>query len=276
MHWFEFYAKEFAAPVYGIHSPNHLPEILDHHIEDVVSQFKGLISLLEKISGLKFSHEKLSEALSLSSEATLLWREFLNLGKSKPSPFNFFDSTIEMGPIVVLRGTEIARDDYKFLLESTNTKINEVFSTVPNENLRIYWDGMPVWGRLRRQSEFFKRNNSSVVASTYCNSWIFSSFDLENPLKSMALAYLEIFINRNDAFKENYIEKLVKEFDIDGVIFHDSKTCPNNSNSQYNLPNKLRAKNIPSVVIDGDLCDLRCYSDEQAEAQMEAFLESLQ
>jgi benzoyl-CoA reductase/2-hydroxyglutaryl-CoA dehydratase subunit BcrC/BadD/HgdB len=68
---------------------------------------------------------------------------------------------------------------------------------------------------------------------------------------------------------------MVKEYSIDGVIFHDSKTCPNNSNSQYNLPGRLREKNIRTIVLNGDLCDLRMFSDEQAVTQIEAFLEML-
>ncbi len=124
-------------------------------------------------------------------------------------------------------------------------------------------------------SELFKSNNACVVASTYCNSWIFSDFDPEDPLPSMARAYLKIFINRNDRYKEDYIRKLVDEYAIDGVVFHEAKTCPNNSNSQYNLPARLRKSGIPAVIINGDLCDLRCFSDEQSATIIEAFVETL-
>jgi len=146
---------------------------------------------------------------------------------------------------------------------------------VPGERKRIYWDGMPIWGRLRSMSDLFSDNRACVVASTYCNSWIFSDFDAADPLPSMARAYLKIFINRNDRFKEDYIRKLVDEYAIDGVVFHEAKTCPNNSNSQYNLPARLRASGIPAVIINGDLNDLRCFSDEQSTTVIEAFVETL-
>jgi benzoyl-CoA reductase/2-hydroxyglutaryl-CoA dehydratase subunit BcrC/BadD/HgdB len=32
---------------------------------------------------------------------------------------------------------------------------------------------------------------------------------------------------------------------------------------------------IPSLVIDGDLCDMRCVSDEQTKTKVEAFIEQL-
>jgi benzoyl-CoA reductase/2-hydroxyglutaryl-CoA dehydratase subunit BcrC/BadD/HgdB len=275
MHWFEFFAREYDAPVFGIHPPTHLPEVLPSHVNDVVAQFENLIAVLEGIQGRPLDQEHLRKACALSREATDLWAEVLETAMAKPSPLSFFDGTIYMGPIVVLRGTEIARDYYQSLLAELREKVAAKEAAVPGESTRIYWDGMPIWGRLRSMSDLFKSNNSCVVASTYCNSWIFSDFDESDPLPSMARAYLKIFINRNDHYKEDYIRKLVDEYDIDGVIFHDAKTCPNNSNSQYNLPDRLRKSGIPAVIINGDLCDLRCYSDEQSTTVVEAFVETL-
>jgi len=275
MHWFEYFAREFDAPVFGIHPPTHLPEVEANHVADVVAQFEDLIKLLEQIQGKPLDQEALRQACALSREATDLWAEVLETAMARPSPLTFFDGTIYMGPIVVLRGTEIARDYYRALLAELKEKVAAREAAVPDENKRIYWDGMPIWGRLRSMSELFKNNNACVVASTYCNSWIFSDFDGDDPLPSMARAYLKIFINRNDRYKEEYIRKLVDEYAIDGVVFHEAKTCPNNSNSQYNLPDRLRKSGIPAVIINGDLCDLRCFSDEQSATIIEAFVETL-
>lgn len=275
MHWFEFYARELKVPIFGIHPPTHLPEVLAEHIGDVVGQFEALIAFIEKLNHSKFDYAQLAKTVALSKEASDLWGKLLECAAHRPAPFTFFDGSIWMGPIVVLRGTEMARDFYKSQLALVQTQMKAGVAAVPGEVSRVYWEGMPIWGRLRALSELFKRSKTSVVASTYCNSWIFSDFDSKNPLASMAKAYLQIFINRNDSFKEKYIEKMVKDYALDGVIFHDAKTCPNNSNSQYNLPGRLRSKGIPSTVINGDLCDLRCFSDEQSATVIEAFLETL-
>jgi benzoyl-CoA reductase/2-hydroxyglutaryl-CoA dehydratase subunit BcrC/BadD/HgdB len=43
------------------------------------------------------------------------------------------------------------------------------------------------------------------------------------------------------------------------------------------MPERLEKKiNIPSVTINGDLNDLRCYSEEQAKTNIEAFIEQLE
>jgi benzoyl-CoA reductase/2-hydroxyglutaryl-CoA dehydratase subunit BcrC/BadD/HgdB len=70
---------------------------------------------------------------------------------------------------------------------------------------------------------------------------------------------------------------MIEDYGIDGIIFHAAKTCPNNSNSNYGLPVRLREElGTPFVVIDGDLNDLRLYSEEQARTQFEALVEQLQ
>ncbi len=275
MHWFEFYAREWNVPIFGIHPPTHLPEIKEAHIVDVSRQFSALIEFLETLTGCPMDHQKLSDTLGLSKQATDLWAEVLDMAMLKPSPLSFFDATVYMGPIVVLRGTEVARAYYQSLREQLQQKVAEKSAAVAGEQKRIYWEGMPIWGRLRQLSDLFKSNKTCVVASTYCNSWIFSDFDPSDPLPSMAKAYLQIFINRNDHFKEQYIRRLVDQFGVDGVVFHAAKTCPNNSNSYYNLPKRLREQGIATIVIDGDLCDLRCFSDEQSTTVIEAFVETL-
>lgn len=275
MHWFAWYARRWNVPLLGIHPPNHLPEVLPEHIADVASQFRRLIAQLEAVTGTPLDPEALRLAVARSREATDLWESVLDTARARPAPLSFFDGTILMGPIVVLRGTQIATDYYRTLLAELEAKVAAGHAAVPGERLRIYWEGMPVWGRLRQLSDLFAGNRATVVASTYCNSWIFSDFDPAQPLESMARAYLKIFINRDDAYKENYIERLAGEFGVDGVVYHAARTCPNNSNSAYNLPQRLAAKGIPGIVIDGDLCDLRCFSDGQSTTLIEAFLETL-
>jgi benzoyl-CoA reductase/2-hydroxyglutaryl-CoA dehydratase subunit BcrC/BadD/HgdB len=147
---------------------------------------------------------------------------------------------------------------------------------VEGERFRLYWDGMPIWGRLRDLAMLLLELRACVVASTYANSWIFTALDADDPFTSMARAYTELFIVRADAHKEAYIEKMIDTFSVDGIVFHDSKTCPNNTNCRHGMPQRLADKlGVPSISIAGDLNDLRCYSDEQAKTQIEAFTEQL-
>lgn len=135
---------------------------------------------------------------------------------------------------------------------------------------------MPIWGRLRDLATLFLELRTCMVASTYANSWIFTALDGDDPFRSMARAYTELFIVRSDPYKEKYLEEMIDTFGVDGVVFHDSKTCPSNTNCRYGMARRIQERlDIPSITIAGDFNDLRCYSDEQAKTQIEAFAEQL-
>ena len=275
--WFSYFSKEFSAPILGVNAPKAVDVLEEHHIRDVEAQLKAMIEPLERVSGRKFEAEALRDAVALSLEASNLWKDVLNTAMHAPSPLTFFDGSIHMGPIVVMRGLKKAVDYYKVLKAEMIDRVENEVAAVEGERFRLYWEGMPIWGKLRALSEQFSRLRACIVASTYCNSWIFDSFDPNDPFYTMAKAYTEIFINRSERIKEQYLTDMVKKFKIDGIIFHDSKTCPNNSNSRYGMPARIREKlGIPTLIISGDLNDLRCYSEEQAKTNIEAFIEQLE
>lgn len=275
--WFAWYAREFNVPCIGISSPKNIGDVTDAHIDDVARQIQALIPTLETVAGKPLDMEKLRETVALSRECTELWKEVLETATASPAPLTFFDGTIHMGPAVVLRGTHQAVDYYRVLLSELRQRVAEGTSAVANEKLRIYWEGMPVWGRLRQHSELFAGLGANVLASTYCSSWIFPAFDSGDPIRSMAKAYLELFIVRSDSYKEGYIKEMLAKFRIDGIIYHDAKTCPCNSNNRYGLPRRVEQETgIPALVISGDLNDLRCVSDEQTKTNVEAFIEQLE
>ncbi|MBI4351836.1 MAG: 2-hydroxyacyl-CoA dehydratase [Elusimicrobia bacterium] len=275
--WFAWYARKFKVPLLGVLTQRGVGEVTSTHIDSVAAQIAALVPELEKIAGRKLEPAKLKETVGLSLECSRLWRQVLETAAHVPSPLTFFDATIQMGPAVVLRGTEAAVTYYKTFLAELRTRIKDGVWAVEGEKYRLYWEGMPVWGKLRDLSDFFAGLKTCVAASTYCNSWIFEDLDPEDPFRSMARAYTGLFIVRSEEKKEEYIGEMVKKFGIDGLLFHDSKTCPNNSNSRYGMPERLQKElGLGTVTIFGDLNDLRCYSEEQSKTKIEAFIEQLE
>ncbi len=274
--WFHFFAREFACPIAGIHPPRHLDEVTDDEIDLVVKQFRHIIPLCEKASGRGFDEDAFKESVKLSKEATLLWQQVLKTSASDIAPISFFDATIHMGPIVVLRGTDIAKSYYTQLLDELQGNIKNSKGFLPQAKTRIFWEGMPIWGKLRVLSDTFCENRAAVVASTYCSSWVFDQFDEEDPWRSTARAYTEIFINRSEDAKMKMLMDWFRFYKIDGIVYHDSKTCFNNSNAKFGMPQRLREiSGVPSLVIEGDLCDMRFFSEGQSITKIETFLEQL-
>lgn len=274
--WFSYFGREFDCPIVGVYPPRYLEEVGQHDIDNVVTQFKKVIAVGEKVIGKKLDYDRLKEVLRLSRDGSRLWEQVLNTAQTKPSPLTFFDGVILMAPIVILRGTQTCIDFYEAALEELTALVDLKSGAVPDEQVRIYWEGMPIWGRLRSMSELFINNQATIVASTYCNSWIFDDFDPEQPLESMALAYTQIFINRGEETKLAMMRQMLDEFNIDGVIFHDCKTCFNNTNSRFGLPKRIREEvGVDTLSIDGDLNDLRFFSDGQSRTRLETFIEQL-
>jgi benzoyl-CoA reductase/2-hydroxyglutaryl-CoA dehydratase subunit BcrC/BadD/HgdB len=274
--WFNWYGEKFDAPVLGVHTYRGVSAVTDKHIYSIAKQLEALIPPLEKIAGKEFQLEDLKRTVALSRECSELWKKILDTASAKPAPLTFFDGTTLMGPAVVGRGTQKAVDVYKILLAELEERIRKGEGAVEDERFRIYWDGMPVWGRLSAHSQLFAALHANVLASTYCNSWIFSALDPEDPFNSMARAYTELFIVRSDEAKETYIKRMLEFFKVDGIVYHDAKTCPNNSNCRYGMPQRLEKQTgIPSLTLNGDLNDLRMISDEQTKTNVEAFIEQL-
>ena len=274
--WFQFYAREWNVPCIGIHSPRSIGELTEPMVDDLAAQTETLVEPLEAVSGTKLDIDKLREIVGLSRQCTELWKEVLQAAASHPAPITFFDETVQMGPAVVLRGTQEAIDYYRLLVDELKQRIADGVAAVADEQFRIYWEGMPIWGKLRDLSTQFLELKTCVAASTYCNSWVFDDLDPSDPFRSMARAYGSIFICCGEDLKERYLHEMIERYKIDGILYHDAKTCPNNSNSRYQLPQRMQEKSgKPYLIVNGDLNDLRVYSEEQTRTNIEAFVEQL-
>ena len=275
--WFSFFGRRHGAMVAGVCPPRYLGEVTRGDVANVRGQLADLIARIEKQFGLRLDPARLEEAVTLSSRASTLWRRVLDTAMNRPSPLTFWDGAIHMAPVILMRGSRHAADYYELLLAEMNERAGAGLAAVPGEKWRGYWEGVPIWPRLRGLSEKFLDLRAAVVASTYCNSWAFDPYEGGDPLEWMARTSLEIFINRDEAWKERFLEEMFGRFAVDGAIFHNARTCPNNTNSRFGMPQRLRERlEMPVLVIDGDLTDLRFFSTAQTMTNLEAFVEQLE
>ncbi|MHC5111220.1 MAG: 2-hydroxyacyl-CoA dehydratase subunit D [Planctomycetota bacterium] len=275
--WWSFFGRRYEVPVIGVCPPTHLGAVTDRHVSFVRNELKAFIGDIESRLGRRMDYTRLEETVALSSRASSLWRRVLETARARPSPITFFDGLIHMAPVILMRGSRCAMDYYDNLLEEMNERSSHGKGAVPGERFRVYWDGMPVWPKVREMSEMFFDNGVAVAASTYCNSWAFQEYDGGDPLEWMARSSTEIFINRDETFKQQFLIDMCEGFQIDGIIFHNARTCPNNTNSHFGMPQRLREEvGMPVLVFDGDLTDTRFFSTAQTMTNMEAFVEQLE
>jgi len=271
--WFSFYGETFNVPVLGIDTPRDIDKADTPLLSYLESSWSEMIPPLEKIAGKTFDLEEFARVVGLSHQACKLWQDFLETNRQVPAGHSFFDHVFMMAPVVVLRGTSTAVSFYEELLKEVTT----MNTSSVKEIHRFYWEGMPIWGKLRFLSELFNRHNINIVTSTYCHSWAFDFTQIPgNPLSSCAKAYADIFITRSQEFKFRYLKEVTERFSIEAVLFHDSKTCPYNTNSRFGLPGRLKKETgLPVFVFYGDLVDIRHFSEEEFTMRLEAFVEQL-
>ena len=275
--WWSFFGRRHRAPVFGVRPPAHLGEVTSDMVGYVRSQLFELIDQIECTTGRKLSLPMLEEIVHRSSRASTLWNKVLDTARNHPSPLTFFDGLIHMAPVVVMRGSQDAIKYYETLLAEVQQRVHEGLGAIPDERHRLYWEGMPVWPKIRELSEKFFDLSAVIAASTYCNSWAFAEYEGGDPLDWMARTSIEIFINRDEEYKQAFLTEMFDRFDIHGAIFHNARTCPNNTNSRFGMTRRIRDElDMPVLVFDGDLSDVRFFSTAQTMTNLEAFIEQLE
>jgi benzoyl-CoA reductase/2-hydroxyglutaryl-CoA dehydratase subunit BcrC/BadD/HgdB len=100
--------------------------------------------------------------------------------------------------------------------------------------------------------------------------------DENNPLESLAKAYSLVILNYNLSSRLKLMERLIREYQVDGLVIHSARSCKPYSVGQYDIKRLLLERSgIPSVVIEADITDSRAYSEEQALTRIEAFFEAI-
>lgn len=268
MEWFGFHARRTGAPLVAIRTPRPLDDPGGPVAGYLMDQWRGAVAALESVAGCRLDPGRLRETVGWAGEASRRWEAFLRLNQGTGARHGFGDDLVLMAPLVVLRGTPEAAEFYLDLLDEA--------SSFPDRPLRkrIFWEGMPVWGKLRFFEDYFHQRGAGVVASTYCLSWAFD-LDPTAPLESLARAYASLFVCRDEAWKEAWLEREAAAFGADLLLFHEAKTCHTNTNTRFRMPERLEERTgMPVLVVNGDMVDLRHFSEAETRQRLDAFWET--
>jgi benzoyl-CoA reductase/2-hydroxyglutaryl-CoA dehydratase subunit BcrC/BadD/HgdB len=247
-------------------------------VEFVRSQILDVIALLEEVTGQALDRERLLEVARLSNEAVGLWREYLAFGRLKPSPITAFDGFYHMALIVSERGTRAAVDYYTLLVEETRAAVARGEAAVEPERYRLLWDNLATWfnfGQLRR---YMADRGICVVGSTYLDIWTkeldVSSFDAL--LDSMAEAYCVMYTNLTIEQRIRLWKDMVRDFDADGVLFHNNMSCHTFSRLQGQIARALQEEfgdEFRAIVFDGDMGLVERFQKHNFETSIETFFQ---
>jgi bcr-type benzoyl-CoA reductase subunit B len=276
--WYEIQARYYDVPLFILDTPFCHTEYSEEAHKYVRRQIEEYIVFLEEVCGRKMDYAKMDKVGRLSVEGQRLWQAVLDTATNSPSPITAFDAFFHLALIVTLRGTSIAVDYYKNLLEEMNQKVEKGIGAIPNERYRLLWDNLPIWYRLRWLSDKFADYGASLVADTYTTAWCgtLKYIDVDNFLDSMAEAYSRVYLNIGiDEMAQNVIE-MIDKYNVDGFVIHSNRSCKPYSLGQYDIQKIVqRERNIPCLVIEADMVDERNFSESQIATRIDAFMEMI-
>ena len=278
VYWYKALSNYWNIPLILFDTPYNFEEISKGDIRYMVNQIEEMIPLLERISGIKYKESKFREVMMLGKETSVTWGEVLATMKAQPCPMTIFDAFVHMAPVVSLRGLPVALEYYRILLKELKERTERGIGAIKNEKKRLMWDNIAIWYKVRDFANIFAQRGMNFVAATYTNAWAETTpyMDESNPLESMAKAYSLVILNYNLNNRLQLMERLIKEYQVDGLVKHSARSCKPYSVGQYDIKRLLMERSgIPSVVIEADITDSRAYSEEQAMTRLEAFFEAL-
>ena len=279
VYWYRVLAHQLKIPLLLFDTPYNFEEITENDITYMVSQLEEMIPVLEEISGRRFDNQRFEEIIRIARDSSFAWGEVLATMKTEPAPMTIFDAFIHLAPIVSLRGLPVALDYYQTLLDELRERIDLGIGAIKNERKRLMWDNIAIWYKVRDFSNLFAEQGMNFVTATYTNAWAetISNMDADRPFESIAKTYSLVMLNNNLNHRLRLMERLIKEYRVDGLVIHSAKSCKPYSVGQYDLKRLLMDRlRVPSVVIDADITDFRAYSEEQTRTRLEAFFEGME
>lgn len=291
--WAEIWQRLYGAPMHVMDLPGRRGRDLvlspdgsrfraDAHY--VAGQLRELIETCERITGRKLDLDRLRHAMDCTNRMSAAWREIVELNKNRPALFNVMsDGLAFQGMVNAARGTEEGARFMEHLREELQERLRLGMPALPGERYRLLFVGTWCYTAFRRFIEMFEHWGGIFVQSEYLafgggglDRGI--AFDVERPLESLAEQYLFTAQRRMSTmfFSHDEMGEVARDWFCDGVVYHAVKSCRTVSTV---LPdsreNMIRKWQIPSLLLESDLVDPRCWSEAQMKNRIDAFFESL-
>jgi benzoyl-CoA reductase/2-hydroxyglutaryl-CoA dehydratase subunit BcrC/BadD/HgdB len=272
--WWETLAEILGVPCFLLDTPFRARQEGRDRLRYVRAQLDELVEFLERWLGARYSERKLRSVLRASRRALKLWEATLGACRAHPSPLNSSDRFVYMSPIVNLRGSNAAVAFYSFLLAETRWRAARKVGSVKDERFRLLWDNIAVWPATFKLPALFAKRGCSFPVDTYTSAWS-GDFEVDELLDGLARVYSDIFLNLDLDSKLRVMTEMVEEFDLDGAVLHSNRSCKPYSLGQLDIAARLKERNIPVMVLEGDMADPAHVDLERIDRQVDALVDVL-
>ncbi len=295
--WFQLLGRYMDVPIWTLDTP--LPSTIEHIMDEkycerlimfVTKDLKEFVKFLERLLGKKMDWAKLDEIVNATIEMHKVWFEINELRKAVPCPMHSRDFWSSMPPAIFLLGNpKESVKLYQDLYKEVKYRVDNGIGAIPEEKYRLMFSEIPPWHSLGFFEDLAERGWNFVVESVSYHPPIpLEGLEkVEDPLErivrhfyqSFVLGYVREAIKKGikcQSFSAPYLI-WARDYKVDGALFHPLISCRAATTHLYEARELLLNKfKVPSLVVEGDIVDLRVFNAEDALRKAEAFEETMQ
>lgn len=291
--WFQSLGRYLDAPVWTVELPH--PGVVESQREDayerdinfMVEGLREFIAFLEHLLDKKMDWNKLDEIVNDFIALNQIWYEINELRKARPCPMHSRDFWTCMTASLYPAGDlKESLKLYQDMLVEMKDRVKNKIGAVDNERYRLAFAELPPWHDLKIFDELAERGWNFVI-----ESWAYhppKPIDLSkvsDPLERIARQTYQWFTGyfkdaaRNGEymgyFAYPYLE-LVRDYQCDGAFLHPLLSCRTATNHLMMVQDRLMQRlKVPSLVVEGDIVDLKLFDHAGALRKAEVFAETM-
>lgn len=294
--WFQALGRYMEVPVWTLEFPQvgvaeyFLPGSKAANIAFMVKELRAYVAFLENLLKRKMNWDNLEQRLDTFFKTHRLAYEVDVLRKSVPAPAMNTDFWALMIPHLYLPDDVEAMQFYERVYAEVKHKVENKIGVVPNEKYRMAFAELPPWHTLGIFDEYAEKYGIAFAIESW-NYHVPSPLPeevkakIKDPLELIATYSFHKFNEHAPIALEYRIDptiftapylQYVRDYRIDGLFGHPLLSCRPATYTLMHLRNLLLDKfKIPSVIVEGDIVDLRVFNEDEANAKMEAFIETM-
>ena len=291
--WFQALGRYMDVPVWALEYPS--PGVKEFFAEGyyertiafMVQHLKELVAFIEGLLGKKMDWDKFAETVELVIELNGIWHEINMLRKARPGPMHCRDFYSSMPPSLFLAGElrdsiRCYQDMYKEMKERVD---NHIAGILPEEKYRLMFAELPPWHSLGIFDTLGERGWNFVIEGYGYHPPV--PMDLsayKDPLQRLVRHALNYFFYPLDsAVKENVPSQIgypylnyIREYKVDGLLLQPLISCRTaSSHIPYVAALAMERIKVPSLIVEGDIVDLRLFDPEDLMRKAEPFEEAM-
>jgi len=293
--WFESLARYIKAPLWMLEMPHPgvkeslLPGAYERNIKFIREELKGFVTFLEELLGKKMHWDRLEELIRDTAEMNYWWYKVNELRKAVPGPMHSRDfwSSMPASLYMAADPRETAKL-YEDMYQEVKGRIESGEGALENgERYRLAFIELPPWHSLGFFDRLAERGWNFVIESwAYHPPKPIDLSHLKDPLEKLAAyGYQWLTGFYEDAayagewwgyFAYPYLE-YIRDYKCDGVVLHPLLSCRTATNHLALVADRLMQQlKVPSLVIEGDIVDLKLFDPASALNKAETFEETME